>query len=150
MPPTLRTRHPPDRPALLFDGDCGFCRFWVRWWQREVGGAVELLPYQHPSVRRRFPELADAPLDRTVHFVAADGAIYAGAEAIFRCLAEQPAWSGPLRQYQSVPAFAEASESGYGFIARNRGRLSALARGCGLEQFFRPAELIDSDSHVRS
>ena len=29
-----------DRPVLVFDGDCAFCRAWVEYWQRLTGERV--------------------------------------------------------------------------------------------------------------
>jgi len=37
---------PADRPVLVFDGDCGFCRFWIERWRGATGGKVDYEPYQ--------------------------------------------------------------------------------------------------------
>ena len=42
-------------PLLAYDGDCGFCAYWVRYWQRLTGERVRYAPYQeiaagHPEV----------------------------------------------------------------------------------------------------
>ena len=42
-------------PLLAYDGGCGFCAYWVRYWQRLTGERVRYTPYQeiaadHPGV----------------------------------------------------------------------------------------------------
>ena len=33
-------------PLLAYDGGCGFCAYWVRYWQRLTGERVRYAPYQ--------------------------------------------------------------------------------------------------------
>ena len=37
MQHTLTVPIPPRRPLIVFDGDCGFCRYWLARWRRVVG-----------------------------------------------------------------------------------------------------------------
>jgi hypothetical protein len=32
---------PPERPLMIFDGDCEFCRYWIRRWQRSSGAEAD-------------------------------------------------------------------------------------------------------------
>ena len=43
------------RPLLIYDGDCGFCVYSVRYWQKLTGDAVEYRPYQ--DVAAQFPDI---------------------------------------------------------------------------------------------
>jgi predicted DCC family thiol-disulfide oxidoreductase YuxK len=68
-------------PVLIYDANCGFCRRWVarlkRWDRRD---RVRLLPLQDA----RAVELTGRPraeLEKAVHLVRPDGAVFAGAEA---------------------------------------------------------------------
>jgi len=36
--------HPPARPLVVFDGDCGFCRYWLARWRRVVGDRFDAEP----------------------------------------------------------------------------------------------------------
>ena len=47
----------PARPLLVFDGDCGFCRWWIARWRQTTGDQVEYRPWA--EVADRFP--ADEP-----------------------------------------------------------------------------------------
>ena len=87
MPHLRRVGSPPDRPVLIFDGDCSFCRFWIAWWRHRTGEAVDHEPFQNPNIPQRFP---DIPRDRFAHavqLIEVDGRVSEGAEAVFRSLA---------------------------------------------------------------
>jgi len=113
------------KPVLLYDGDCGFCRFWLARWRRRLGDRVEYLPLQDPQVAGRFPHLPTARLTRAVHLVEPDGAVYAGAHAVFRTFAlggsSIPDWA-----YRYVPGFAFVSEAAYRLVADHRPLFSAI------------------------
>ena len=37
---------------MLFDGDCGFCRFWMQRWRSKTRGQVDFAPAQQPEANR--------------------------------------------------------------------------------------------------
>ena len=49
-------------PLLIYDGDCDFCAWWVRYWQQLTGPAVRYAPYQEVAARARahLERLADS------------------------------------------------------------------------------------------
>ncbi|HYM81030.1 MAG TPA: DCC1-like thiol-disulfide oxidoreductase family protein, partial [Candidatus Limnocylindria bacterium] len=131
----LSRRDPlPARPMLIYDGECRFCRQWIRRWRRLIGDRVEYAPYR--AVAHRFPEIPIERFQRAVQLVEPGGRWSQGAEAVFRSLAARPEsarvkWSWcawPLWLYQHVPGFAPASEWGYRLVADHRGLLSRLTR----------------------
>src|SRR5207302_7572875 len=85
-----RVKSPPDRPLMIFDGDCHFCSFWIGRWKCAIGEGVEYTPFQSPKVPARFPELPRERFQRSVHLVEPNGAVFTGAEAVFRSLAHNP------------------------------------------------------------
>ncbi len=114
------------KPALLYDGDCGFCRYWVARWQTRTGDAVEYLASRDAS--GRFPGIAPDAFTRSVQFVDANGAVYSGAAAVFRCLAHAPGIQPGASAYRRVPGFAQISEFIYRLIANRRGLASSATR----------------------
>ena len=112
------------RPALVWDGDCGFCKRSVRRLAREVGDRVRYVTYQ--SVHDRFPEISEDQFARAVHLVEPTGCIYMGAEAIFRAYDTRPQGSRMLELYKRVPGFKSVSEWGYELVAQNRQLASKL------------------------
>jgi len=126
--PVARVASPPLKPLLVFDGDCNFCAFWVRRWQRATGSHVEYQPFQDPRIAAQFPELACGQFEGAVQLILPDGAVHSGADAVFRALAGNPheVWLQEL--YEHSPVFAAVCEVGYRFVARNRRFFSAVTQ----------------------
>jgi predicted DCC family thiol-disulfide oxidoreductase YuxK len=112
-------------PLLIYDGDCGFCIYWVRYWQRFTGDRVAYAPYQ--EVAAQFPEIPVAAFQRAVQYVAPDGRIASGAEAALLTLSHVDGKGFWLTLYRHVPGFAAISERMYAFVASHR---AALYRPC--------------------
>jgi len=118
------------RPRVVYDGDCGFCFYWARYWEKLTGKRVDYKPYQ--QVLEQYPELAEAEFKRAVQYIAPDGRRASGAEASFLTLAQAPGKGVWLALYRYLPGFAPVSELAYAFIARRRPaffRLSLLLWG---------------------
>jgi predicted DCC family thiol-disulfide oxidoreductase YuxK len=116
------------KPLLIYDGDCNFCRYWIERWRRTTGDQVDFAPFQDSIVMGRFPELPRDQCESAVHLIDPDGKVYRGAEAVFRSLAVNPARRWPLWIYRKVPGAPAAAEWGYRMVARNRSALSKLTR----------------------
>lgn len=129
----IRVQNPPaETPVLLFDGDCGFCRYWVERWRLHTGDQVDYRPYQ--EARDAFPEIAEESCRGAAQLIETDGRVYSGAAAALRVLsiANKHAWL--WRAYNGLPGFAWLSEWGYARVARNRGGLSKLLIRLGAPQ----------------
>jgi lipase maturation factor 1 len=109
---------PPARPALIYDGNCAFCRRWVARWQRVTGEAVEYVASRQTG--GRFGQIPRTAFERSVWLVEPDGRITEGAEAVFRALAYSKRQHGWLWAYQHVPGFAGISDAVYRFVAEHR------------------------------
>jgi len=126
MNPVGQVAHPPPKPVLLFDGDCGFCQRRVLRWRAMTGERIECVPFQSVRVAGEFRELGREELARSVHLVEADGRVFRGAEAVVRSLACVRRW--PLWLYRHVPGAALGSEAAYRLVAANRQFFSWLNR----------------------
>ena len=114
------------RPLLLYDGDCGFCRYWVSRWQAVTRGAVDFAPAQ--SDASRFPQITKEAWTRSVQLVTPEGLIFSGAEAVFRTLAYAPGRGGALAFYRHLPGARPVSETVYRLVAAHRDFSSRLTR----------------------
>jgi predicted DCC family thiol-disulfide oxidoreductase YuxK len=106
------------RPLLVYDGDCSFCAFWARYWQRLTGEAVDYRPYQ--EVATRYPGIALAEFQRASQYITSDGRYAGAAEASFHTIGHAPSKKFWLTFYQRIPAFAALSEFVYSIIAAHR------------------------------
>ncbi|HKF42224.1 MAG TPA: lipase maturation factor family protein [Thermoanaerobaculia bacterium] len=113
----------PEKPLLIFDGDCGFCRRWILRWKSWTAGRVDYAPSQEAAAR--FPEIPAEAFHDSVVLVTPDGDWFEAAEAVFRSLAFAPGGGWMLALYRSVPGFAPVTELGYRLIARHRTAASA-------------------------
>jgi predicted DCC family thiol-disulfide oxidoreductase YuxK len=138
------------RPQLIYDGDCGFCGYWARYWQKLTGDSVEYRPYQ--QVLAQYPAIPEAEFQRAVQFIAPDGERASGAEASFLTLGHARGKGLWLALYRHMPGFAPVSERAYAFNVGCRQadqRRSQLAESLGAQLPFSDAAAADAARVVR-
>jgi predicted DCC family thiol-disulfide oxidoreductase YuxK len=121
------------QPTVLYDEDCGFCRWSaerLRRWDRR--GSLRFAPIQSAtglSVLRSLEP--DARLD-SLHVVGADGRLWSGADAIPVLLRSLP---GGRPVAALAAAAAAPTDAAYRWVARRRGRLGRLLgqRACAVD-----------------
>jgi len=106
------------RPRLIYDGDCGFCAYWARYWEKLTGDQVDYRPYQ--QVGAQYPDISEAEFRRAVQFIASDGRRASAAEASFLTLSQAPGKGFWLALYRHLPGFGFVSERAYALIAAHR------------------------------
>jgi predicted DCC family thiol-disulfide oxidoreductase YuxK len=114
------------KPLLIYDGDCGFCRFWVERTLHYTNHAIQCSPYQ--TAFSRYPQIPLSEFEKAVHFVDVDGRISRGAEAMFRALSYSPHHKKYLWLYENIPGFKLVSEFVYRIVASHRPLFSRLTR----------------------
>lgn len=124
--PHLRVSRPPDRPLLIWDGNCDFCRLWIERWRASGGAGIDYATSQDEAAR--YPEIPAKEFEQAVVLVAPDGSVFTGAEAVYRSLAWRSSKKWLARSYDVVPGFAAISEFAYGIVARHRPAASAVTR----------------------
>ena len=118
------------KPILVFDGECGFCRFWIDRWRCRTADRLEYLPFQSEDVARRLPNLSRDRCKRAVHLVEPDGSVREGAAAVFRALAACGGSRAGWFLYEHAPAFAPLSERAYRLIADHRPLADRVRKWC--------------------
>ncbi len=119
-----------DKPILIFDGACEFCRRSVQRWQARTGDRVTYLPLQRRGILRA---LGIAPSDafRAVQLVTPDCKRYSGADAVFRTLEYAPE-PQTLARIGRLPLLRALADVVYRQIAKHRGlagHIDSLLRG---------------------
>lgn len=114
-------------PALVFDGDCGFCTSCARLLER-IGPEAKIVAWQLADLERLGIDAAQA--DEAVCWVGADGELRTGHEAIAAVLGTAgPAWRVAGRAIV-LPGVSVLAAAGYRLIARNRHRLPGGTPAC--------------------
>ncbi len=106
------------RPLLIYDGDCGFCGYWARYWRKLTGDAVDYRPYQEAAAQHPAIPLSD--FQRAVQYIAPDGRRASAAEASFLTLSHARGKGLWLALYRRLPGFAALAEVAYAFVAAHR------------------------------
>ena len=116
----------PSMPLLIWDGNCGFCKYWVTRWQKLTGDQVFYKPYQlvdddiNDIPRRAFKEAA--------RLIEVDGTVYNGAHAAYQALSYSDSWSSLSRKYEKNLFFRIVSDHTYAFVASNRSFLFKITK----------------------
>jgi predicted DCC family thiol-disulfide oxidoreductase YuxK len=116
----------PDKPLLIFDGNCGFCRIWIGYWNQLTGDELDYAPSQ--EVGSRFPQIPAQNFGQSVQLVMPAGEVIGGARGVFTTLRYAPGMAWLLWIYRHVPGFAPLTEALYRVIAANRPLFYQLTR----------------------
>lgn len=117
-----------EQAVLIYDGNCPLClraRDWVA--KRARAGTIELLMCQSVERIQRFPGISEQACLEAVQLVLADGAVYAGAEALPHILRRMRGWRW-LAGVVSAPGIAALMPFAYRWVARRRSALSVFFR----------------------
>ncbi len=114
---------------MVYDGECGFCRLWIRRWRFLTRERVDYRPYQ--EVAPLYPEITLDRFRSSVQLIEPDGTVTSGAQAVCKGLSFQTVFRWLPWAYQSIPGLAFLSEKAYGWVASHRGWLSKTG-SCGL------------------
>ncbi|MDB6175848.1 MAG: hypothetical protein JWL59_5159 [Chthoniobacteraceae bacterium] len=130
---------PTQRPLLIFDGECNFCRHWIARWQEMTGSRVDYRPYQ--EVGTEFPEIPQEAFQKAVQLVEPDGRLFDGADAVFR-LPDFASTGGRFyRLLRSLPGLLAAARPAYRFVSSHRPFFSLITRLFWGKTFRKPAFL---------
>lgn len=114
----------PTLPLFIYNGECGFCRYWVSISKNKTGDNVLYKPFQ--DVLSLFPEISQKSFEKAVKLRTPDGSTYSGAHATFKALAYNPRYKFLVHLYNYAPGFCWLSEIGYNIISTNRDRIYSL------------------------
>jgi predicted DCC family thiol-disulfide oxidoreductase YuxK len=121
------TSHPPaENPLLGWDGDCGFCKYWVLRWQMMTGDRINYEPYQ--SAAEEFPDIPEERFREAAQLIEPDGRVFSGAAAAYRTFTYDTPWAFLSDWYQTVTPFQRLSDLAYQWIADHRPLMFRLTK----------------------
>jgi len=118
-----RTNHlPGEKPLMAWDGNCGFCHYWVIKWKIMTADKVVYKPFQ--EVHANFPDIGLKYFRQAIRFIDTDGRIFTGPGAVFQALHKYGSkWRWVMPLYQSFWPFRFLSDQFYAFVSANRVRM---------------------------
>ena len=116
------------QPVLVYDGDCGICRYWVRYWQKLTGDSVDYQPYQ--EVAHDWPQISEQQFRQSIQYIESDDRIYSGACGVFTLLKSQFPYNLLLWLYLHIPGISGIAEFFYNFFSRHRSLLKHISYLC--------------------
>lgn len=115
-----KTSYPPqNKPLIIWDGDCDFCRYWILYLKRYTGDSITYAPYQ--EVHEHFNDIPVEAFEKAVQFVDTAGRVYSGLDSAYRSFYY---FEKPVRflhqLYCRSDLFAQISDGVYFFISNRR------------------------------
>lgn len=112
-----------DRPVVVYDGTCGFCRKQVARIQRwDRAEEFTFISSHEPDLLENFPQLAGEDLDAGMRLIEPSGALSAGADAVHGIARRLPRFRWFAWLYH-VPGVKQVARRVYGWIARRRHKI---------------------------
>ncbi len=111
------TSYKPKDNILIWDGDCGFCKFWKTRWEKQTEGIIQFKTYQNYA--ENFKDIPKKEFKKASRLIEKDGKIYSGPDSAYRSLwhADNKKWH---YLYTKNKLFRYLSDHTYNHIAKNR------------------------------
>ncbi len=116
-----------ERPVLLYDGDCRFCRFMARGIEAlDRGRRFGYLPFADELALELLAPVPPDEREHSVHLVFPDGAIASAGDALAELARVLPMGGVLTAAAHDHRHVRGAFQWGYGLVADRRGQLSSL------------------------
>ena len=121
---------PSPHPVVIFDGDCRFCRRWIRryWNLKNEGIAWSSLQ----NARDQYPNISEDSFKQALHVIEPDGSIRTGAAACYRVLQLVGVRAWPLWLHEHASLARRVGTAIYSWVSKHRAaadRTSTLLHG---------------------
>jgi len=121
-PVSAETRRPVQGVVLgvvLYDGQCGFCSRWVKYWEGTLGRrGFEIAALDEPWVAEKL-RVPHEELLTDIRLLTAGGQLISGAD-VYLYVTRRIWWAWPFFAIFSLPGFNRLLRVGYRWFARNR------------------------------
>lgn len=122
-----RTNYPPQaKPIMVWDGACGFCKYWITRWSKFTGSKVVYEPYQ--TAAERFLDIDVVHFKQASRLIEADGSIFSGPRSAYRTFTYGGKWAFLDKWYVEKKWFQSLSDISYAWIERNRNFLFKVTK----------------------
>jgi predicted DCC family thiol-disulfide oxidoreductase YuxK len=113
--------------VILYDGQCGFCSRWVKYWAGTLGRhGFEIASLDEPWVAEKI-NMPHEELLTDIRLLTTDGQLISGAD-VYLYVTRRIWWAWPFYAIFSLPGFNRLIHVGYRRFARNRYCVSHACR----------------------
>ncbi len=117
-------RRGPEKPVLIYDGECPVCRSAVEWIRARSGPEdFEFFSCHSEDLPLRFPHIGKSACLAAMHLVLPDGRVLAGEEAAPEILLRLRRWRWAAALFR-LPGARILSRAFYRWFAARRHRIS--------------------------
>jgi len=132
-----------NKPVILYDGWCPFCRNQVERLKAMAKGIdVEYASFRDEGVLERFPQVLEENCEKALQLVRSDGKVYPGLNGVVRLLSRKARWKFSLLYF--LPIVKQLGDLAYAMISKNRFRLnrhgSCTDLACTPDRIYRSSE----------
>ncbi len=121
------TKFPPkEKPILVWDGECGFCAYWITRWKKISAGKINFQTYQ--EVAQQFPDIPLKEFKKASRLITPKGTVYSGPDSAYMSYFIANQKSPWHRWYAMHSWFTKLSDYGYNFIAKHRSLFFTLTK----------------------
>jgi predicted DCC family thiol-disulfide oxidoreductase YuxK len=114
---------------MIWDGQCGFCAYWIIYWQGITKDRVDYLPYQ--EFLQKESVIEEKHFKEAVRLIEPSGTVHSGAGAAFKSWAyRKPVGKKLLHLYQRSKFFRHSSDRLYQWVADHRNLLFKVTKLC--------------------
>ena len=113
------TRFPPEnKPVMIWDGTCGFCKYWITYWHRLTQDKIDYESFQ--TAAERFKDIDLVHFKQASRLIETDGKVYSGPRSAYRTFTYGSKFAFLDRWYQNYRLFEKISDRIYQLVASNR------------------------------
>ena len=109
---------------MVFDGNCGFCKYWVIRWKKISGLGVDYKPYQ--EVAEYFKDISEHHFKQAVRYIDTEGVVFNGPDAAYITYFNKNKLKFLHQWYNDKPWFRKFSDNAYQFVADHRNTMSKI------------------------
>ena len=123
-----KTSFPPiDKPMMVWDGECGFCNYWITRWKSKTEDRIQYKTFQ--EVSKNYPDIPLKEFKKASRFIETNGLVYSGPDSAYRSFQyfnkPDEKWH---RWYSKYGWFNFLSDQIYNFIAKHRSFMFTLTK----------------------
>lgn len=120
------TQYPPkQQPLMVYDGQCGFCKYWVIKWEKITSNAIDYQPLQ--EIANGIKDIPRSTFKDAVQLINTNGKVYSGARAAYFSFFYVGKYRFLFSWYGQYAWFKKLSDWSYRFVASNRSNFYRLS-----------------------